>query len=185
MTNHFYDNGEPVTKDTMEEESWYGFYSSLIEKSMHPDYQFCAIDGPGKLVKLFNKEWHEFKDEYKDFPSEEQILRWAVLLTERHNNVFNNPKIIKAYREEYSDLKRSFKDWDGWDVLMYEIAVIEKGTGTKEFYKDVDVKGGLPKNKGWIYTDNELSRHVSAFIEGFVTLGILEERDGPQYRWKE
>ena len=55
-------------------------------------------------------------------------------------------------------------DWTDWDEVMLEIALIEKKTGTPEFFKDV-VDGGLPKNKGWIYTNNELSDHIGRVLE--------------------
>jgi len=91
-----YANGEPILKNSIEEEDWYIYYQDLIEASMSSEFTFCAIKDPGTIIELFNKEWEEFRhlEHYKDFPSEERILRWAVLLTERHNNYYNHPKMI-------------------------------------------------------------------------------------------
>ena len=76
-------------------------------------------------------------------------------------------------------------DWTDWDEVMLEIALIEKKTGTPEFFKDV-VDGGLPKNKGWIYTNNELSDHIGRVLKGLTELGILEQHEEEaQWKWKK
>lgn len=176
----YYDNGEPILKKRMEEEDWYGYYQSLIEVTMNEEFTFCIIEDLGVIIELFHKEWEEYRHlkHYKDFPSEERILRWTVLLTERHNS-----GMIKAYREEYADLKE-MEDWTDWDEVMLKIALIEKNSGVPEFFKDV-VEGSLNKNKNWIYTKNELSRHIGRLLQGFTDLDILERhKDEPQWKWK-
>lgn len=145
-----YDNGEPIIKDRMEDEEWYSYYQTLIEIVLGEEFTFSLIDDPGRLVELFHKDWEEFKDKHV-FPSEEQILRWSVLLTERHNNTYNSHAMIRAFRNEYAGLKESLRDWTDWDIVMLEIVTLEKKTGSPEFFKDVDVEGGLVKNKFWIY----------------------------------
>lgn len=182
-----YDNGEPVLKTRMEDEEWYGYYQSLLEIITGEQFSFTAINDPSILVNLFNEDWKGFRDNkhYRgSFPTDEQILRWSVLLVERHNNVYNSPKIIKAYRSRYAELETRLSDWTDWDVASLEVALVEKKTGFPEFFKDVK-KGGLPKNKFWIYdSENPLTKHITHIIDGLVTLGILELHDDePQWRW--
>jgi hypothetical protein len=184
-----YDNGEPILKTRMEDEDWYGYFQNLIEISNAPEFTFITIDDPSRLVDLFNQKWAGFKDleHYREsFPSDEQILRWSVLLTERHNNAYNRPEIIRSYRDSYAELEVILAHWTDWDMVMLELAVIEKRTGNKEFFKDVK-KGGLPKNKFWIYdNENPLANHLKHLINGLVTFGILEEHEEEvQWRWVE
>jgi hypothetical protein len=185
-----YANGEPVTQDRMEDEEWYPYYSSLMECMMGDEFSFSAIKGPQRVVDLWHGEWDEFKDlpAHKDrFPSDEQVLRWAVLQVERHNCLYNGPRMIDAFRRGYAGLAERLKDWTDDDIAIFEVAAEEKKTGNPEFYKVVDVEGGLPPNKSWIYGGrSELLTHVTRVLNGFVDFGILEyNEDEGQYRWRE
>ena len=183
---NLYPNGEPITKDRMEDEDWYGYYQEVMEYACSEEFSFCEINNPGRLVDLFFEDWKSFKDKVQDtFPSQETVTRWAVFLAERHNNTYNHTKIIKAFRSDYAELSERLKDWTDWDVAMLEIALTERKTGFKEFFKDVSVTGGLPKNKFWIYTqDNPLTMHVGRVLHGLTSFGILEcHEDEAQWRW--
>jgi len=185
-----YDNGETILKASIEQEDWYNFYHDLMEITCYTEFEFSYIDDPDRLVVLFDGEYGSLKDNkhYKNcFPSKEQVLRWAVLLAERHNNAYNCPDIVNPWREEYSSLKETLKDWTDIDIAMLEIALVAKKTGFPEFFKDVK-KGGLPKNKFWIYNnDNPLSIEIIRLLEGLTTFGILEQNpdsEESQWRWK-
>jgi len=183
-----YDNGEPILKTRMEDESWYPYYSSLLEIVTGEIFTYSTIDDPGVLVELFNKEWGSFRENkhYKDtFPTNEQLLRWVVFVAERHNHVYNCPKLIKAHRKTYLELSITLKDWTDWDIAMLEIAILERKTGYKEYFKEVNIGGGLPKNKFWIYDNkNEMSNHIVRVLKGLTHVGILEQHeDELQWRW--
>ena len=157
---------------------------------MGDEFTFSTIDDPQRIVDLWHKEWDEFKDlpAHKDrFPSDEQVLRWAVFQVERHNCTYNSPFMVDVFRQSYAGLAERLKDWTDSDIALFEIAVEEKKTGNPEFYKVVDVKGGLAKNKGWIYGGpSELLTHVTRVLSEFVDFGILECNDDEgQYRWRE
>jgi len=74
-----YANGEPVTKERMESEDWYPNFQSLMEIPV-PDKPTTVSE----IMGAFEKEYLKiFETEY---PDKEQLLRWSVLVSERHNN---------------------------------------------------------------------------------------------------
>lgn len=182
-----YDNGEPILKDSIEEEDWYNFYHEVLEITCSAEFTFSTIDDPSRLVDLFDEEWGILRDNknyINNFPSNEQILRWAVLFAERHNHTYNCPDLVNLWREEYLSLKESLKDWTDTDIAMLEIALIAKKTGFPEFFKDVK-KGGLIKNKFWIYDNgNPLTIEIMRILTGLEKFGILKlHPEESQYRW--
>lgn len=79
-----YDNGELVTKDRIQDEAWYPDYQCLMGLAMfQTDIQ--------ALVDDFNKDYKSVFG--KDYLDENQLLRWAVLHTERSRNL---PEDCKA-----------------------------------------------------------------------------------------
>jgi hypothetical protein len=182
-----YDNGEPILKINIEDETWYDFYHKFAEITLDAEFAFLWIEDPSRLVDSFNKKFGSFRKNkrYKDnFPSKSQILRWAVLFAERHNHTYNCPDIVNSWREEYSALKETLRIWTDIDIAMLEIALIAKKTGLPEFFKDVK-KGGLIKNKFWIYSNNNpLEIEVMRILNGLASFGILEiHPEESQYRW--
>jgi hypothetical protein len=182
-----YDNGEPILKDNIEDEAWYSFYHMLSEITCDAEFTFLYIEDPNRLVDLFNVKFGALRKSkhYKNtFPSDDQILRWAVLSAERHNHTYNCPDLIKPWREEYLPLKVSLKVWTDIDIAMLEIALIAKKTGFPEFFKDLK-KGGLIKNKFWIYNNgNPLSVEVRRILNGLTSFGIIQlHSKESQYRW--
>lgn len=186
MNLNLYPNGEQITKDRIEDEDWYGYYQNLMEIATSSVFSFCPIDNPGILVQLFFEEWKSLIGNFHDnLPSEEEVTRWAVFLAERHNGTYDSPPIKKAYRSDYAELSERLKDWTDWDEAVLEIALTEIKTGFKEFFKDVSVKGGLPKNKFWIYDSaNPMTIHLERVLQGLTTFGILEvHKEEAQWRW--
>lgn len=186
MKKSYYDNGEEKKKKKIKDEDWYGYYEELIEISMSECFTFEDIKDPKKLVDLFNKGWAKIPKR-EDFPTEEQLLRWAVLISERHNNTYCCPLIINSFREDYKALSKTMKDWTDWDVVKLEIAIVEKEFKSPERYRQVKERGGLPKNKIWIYDkNNTLTKHIDNLIVGFTKIGIFEQHpEECQWRWKQ
>jgi hypothetical protein len=72
-----YANGEIVTKYCMEDEDWYGEYSSLMEWHNMGD----------NVEDLYQKYLKDYKSIFKkECPNKDQILRWSVVLVERMAN---------------------------------------------------------------------------------------------------
>lgn len=92
-----YDNGETQTCSRMEEEEWYPDYQTLLEIS--------CIDEEYSVEELM--KW--FTDGYKDifgidYSNQERLLRWCVLLTERHR--------ISLLCSHVYELKEAFEEWN-------------------------------------------------------------------------
>lgn len=75
----YYDNGEPEVEKRMEDELWYSDYQSLLELSL--SQKEITIEG---LMDSFLKEFKEIFN--KEYENKEQLLRWCVLIVERHND---------------------------------------------------------------------------------------------------
>lgn len=76
-----YDNGEIIIKSRIEDEDWYSDYQTLSEWCIrNPSIQEITID---EVLNDFNKDYESiFNIEY---PNQEQLLRWCVLLVDRTN----------------------------------------------------------------------------------------------------
>jgi len=186
---NLYYTGDPILKECIEDESWYGYFIGLVGIACIEEFTFLSIEDPGRILDIFMEEWKDLKSNkiYKEtFPSTEQLLRWAVLLAERHNNVYKSPATIKTFQEKYIGLKDSLKVWTDADEVIFEIALEEKKTGLPEFFKDVIPDGGLIKNMYWIYDNNNpLTKHICRVLSGITDFGILElHPEESQWRWK-
>lgn len=75
-----YDNGELITKERMQDEEWYSDYQDLLE------FAFGSADNVDALYVEYI-EFHKkvFKEDLSD-KDKERILRWCVILVERHTS---------------------------------------------------------------------------------------------------
>ena len=74
----YYDNGEKIIKDRMEDEDWYSDYQTMIT--------FAIGIWPMEIDVLL-KEYESFYEGMKNrMPKKKTRLRWATMLIERLSN---------------------------------------------------------------------------------------------------
>ena len=73
---NLYDNGEPMTKQRMEDEPWYDDYQALMEVAMGLETSDVET-----LLKAANEDYKEVFG--TPYPNQEQMLRWCVLQADR------------------------------------------------------------------------------------------------------
>lgn len=84
-----YDNGEPITKNRIEDEDWYGEYQAVME---------FAVGGVLDLDKLYNQVLDFLEP---DNEKAKQILRWCVLHIERTKSM---PEYMQGEIETEADM---------------------------------------------------------------------------------
>ena len=84
-----YDNGEPITKERIQDEEWYPDYQEVI-------LEFVNLEGPGTTVSL---SYDSFVEKHPGMTSEQktQVLRWIVLHVERHKTLPPRQELIDGY----------------------------------------------------------------------------------------
>lgn len=78
----YYDNGEKITKERIQDEDWYPIYQAVLE--------IITYSKPSSLEEFYHLSSTEAKS-WKSFSySDDRVLRWCVLHWERNRHFLNS-----------------------------------------------------------------------------------------------
>lgn len=89
-----YDTGDLITKARIQDESWYPDYQALIEVVCGHSEEVMPNE---ELVRLYNLDYKSIFG--RDYPNQEQLLRWCVLHTERAHRLKSAKEDAKFARK--------------------------------------------------------------------------------------